>query len=265
MVKYGSAYYVILNQGNWTNSNGQTVSGNYIPATGTFMAPYYNEYWRKATAKEIEAVTYDSNGNEQTGGTIDFPMFELNGSKGLMRLTQSEETSWFVDEKGVQTVGMEDGQRVEISPLEKKINIFDSSNKQVAQFDGDKVSSIDSLFGNSSGSLGGNDGFSGNHYESPPSGWHSGYVEGVESGMPVVEHELLTPENHYNEVVMTALRTCEGLAIEKLPPSYRDYCLQQAQPFLDSGLLTLQDQHLILSRDGLFVSDMVMTELMHVS
>ena len=91
------------------------------------------------------------------------------------------------------------------------------------------------------------------------------YVEGVESGMPVVEHELLTPENHYNEVVMTALRTCEGLAIEKLPPSYRDYCLQQAQPFLDSGLLTLQEQHLMLSRNGLFVSDLVMTELMHVS
>ena len=207
MVKYGSAYYVILHQGNWTNSNGQTVSGNYIPATSTYMAPYYNEYWRKATAKEIEAVTYDSNGNEQTGGTIDFPMFELNGAKGLIRLTQSEETSWFVDERGVQTVGMEDGQRVEISPLEKKINIFDSSNKQVAQFDGDKVSSIDSLFGNSSGSLGGNDGFSGNHYESPPSGWHSGYVEGVEilgtftsfSGMlTIVANGTITAQGNYH-------------------------------------------------------------------
>ena len=207
MVKYGSAYYVILHQGSWTNSNGQTVSGNYIPATSTYMAPYYNEYWRKATAKEIEAVTYDSNGNEQTGGTIDFPMFELNGAKGLIRLTQSEETSWFVDERGVQTVGMEDGQRVEISPLEKKINIFDSSNKQVAQFDGDKVSSIDSLFGNSSGSLGGNDGFSGNHYESPPSGWHSGYVEGVEilgtftsfSGMlTIVANGTITAQGNYH-------------------------------------------------------------------
>jgi len=91
------------------------------------------------------------------------------------------------------------------------------------------------------------------------------YVEGMEKGEPAVEQELLTPENHYNEVVMTALRTCEGLSLDKLPPTYRDYCLHQAQLFIDSGLLNVHDHHLILSREGLFVSDMVMTELMHVS
>ena len=179
MVKYSNQYYVILHQGNWTNSQNQTVSGNYIPAASTYYAPTNTEYWRKATQKEIQAVTYDDNGNEQTGGTLEIPMFELNGSNGTMRLTQQEETSWSVNEDGVQIVGMENGQRVEITPLEKKINIFDSSNKQVAQFDGDKVSTIDDLFGNSSGSLGGTDGFSGNHAEtSPYSNWHSGYKEG---------------------------------------------------------------------------------------
>lgn len=184
MVKYNNQYYVILHQGDWTNSQNQTVSGNYIPAASTYYAPTNTEYWRKATQKEILAVTYDDNGNEQTGGTLEIPMFELNGSNGTMRLTQQEETSWSVNEDGVQIVGMENGQRVEITPLEKKINIFDSSNKQVAQFDGDKVSTIDDLFGNSSGSLGGTDGFSGNHAEtSPSSNWHSGYKEGfVELG-----------------------------------------------------------------------------------
>ena len=179
MVKYNNQYYVILHQGSWTNSSNQTVSGNYVPAASTYYAPTNTEYWRKATQKEIQAVTYDDNGNEQTGGTLEIPMFELNGSNGTMRLTQQEETSWSVNEDGVQIVGMENGQRVEITPLEKKINIFDSSNKQVAQFDGDKVSTIDDLFGNSSGSLGGTDGFSGNHAEtSPYSNWHSGYKEG---------------------------------------------------------------------------------------
>ena len=184
MVKYSNQYYVILHQGNWTNNDNQAVSGNYVPAAGTYYAPYYTDYWRKATKKEIEAVTYDTNGNELSGGTLEIPMFELNGSNGTMRLTQSEETSWSVNENGVQTVGMEDGQRVEISPLDKKISIFDSNNKQVAQFDGDKVSTIDDLFGNSSGSLGGTDGYSGNHSEtSPSSNWHSGYKEGyVELG-----------------------------------------------------------------------------------
>lgn len=184
MVKYNNQYYVILHQGDWTNSQNQTVSGNYIPAASTYYAPTNTECWRKATQKEIQAVTYDNNGNEQTGGTLEIPMFELNGSNGTMRLTQQEETSWSVNEDGVQIVGMENGQRVEITPLEKKINIFDSSNKQVAQFDGDKVRTIDDLFGNSSGSLGGTDGFSGNHAEtSPTSNWHSGYKEGfVELG-----------------------------------------------------------------------------------
>lgn len=91
------------------------------------------------------------------------------------------------------------------------------------------------------------------------------YVEGKEKGTPVSEQELLTPENHYNEVVMTALRTSEGLALDKLPLAYRDYCLKQSQAFIDSGLLKVENQHLVLSREGLFVSDMVMTELMHVS
>ena len=184
MVKYNNEYYVILHQGSWTNNNGQSASGNYVPPTGTYYAPSSTEYWRKATKKEIEAVTYDSNGNELTGGTLEMPMFELNGSNGTMRVTQREETSWSVNENGVQTVGMENGQRVEITPLEKKISIFDNNNKQVAQFDGDKVSTIDDLFGNSSGSLGGTDGYTGNHSEtSPSSNWHSGYKEGfVELG-----------------------------------------------------------------------------------
>ena len=210
MVKYNNQYYVILHQGDWTNSQNQTVSGNYIPAASTYYAPTNTEYWRKATQKEIQAVTYDDNGNEQTGGTLEIPMFELNGSNGTMRLTQQEETSWSVNEDGVQIVGMENGQRVEITPLEKKICIFDSSNKQVAQFDGDKVSTIDDLFGNSSGSLGGTDGFSGSHSEtSPASNWHSGYKEGfVELGafgsfsgqITVVVNGILRAQGgqHYN-------------------------------------------------------------------
>lgn len=210
MVKYNNQYYVILHQGDWTNSQNQTVSGNYVPAASTYYAPTNTEYWRKATQKEIQAVTYDDNGNEQTGGTLEIPMFELNGSNGTMRLTQQEETSWSVNEDGVQIVGMENGQRVEITPLEKKISIFDSSNKQVAQFDGDKVSTIDDLFGNSSGSLGGTDGFSGSHAEtSPSSNWHSGYKEGfVELGafgsfsgqITVVVNGILRAQGgqHYN-------------------------------------------------------------------
>lgn len=90
------------------------------------------------------------------------------------------------------------------------------------------------------------------------------YIEGIEKGEPCVEYEELTPDNHYNEIVMTALRTSEGLSLEKLSQTYGDYCLFQAKRFIEDGLLTLDNQHLQLTRKGLFVSDMVMAELMKV-
>ena len=90
------------------------------------------------------------------------------------------------------------------------------------------------------------------------------YIKGVEQGKPAVECEVLTPDNHYNEIVMTALRTCDGLLLDALNPHYRDYCLEQAKPFLDNHLLVLEGSRLRLSREGLFVSDMLMTELMRV-
>ena len=90
------------------------------------------------------------------------------------------------------------------------------------------------------------------------------YIEGIEKGEPCVEHEWLTPDNHYNEIVMTALRTASGLSLDKLSPEYADYCLKQARSFIDDGLLKHDAQQLRLTREGLFVSDMIMAELMKV-
>lgn len=90
------------------------------------------------------------------------------------------------------------------------------------------------------------------------------YMEGMEKGEPVVEREELTPDNRYNEIVMTALRTCEGVSLDMLDDACRAYCLRQAEPFIKGNLLVLDGWQLRLSREGLFVSDMVMTELMRV-
>lgn len=179
MVKYNNKYYVIKTAGSWTNSNDQNVSGNYI--NGSAVIPTNTTCWREATAKEREAITYDSNGNELTGGTLDIPRFELNGGLGTLRVTPLEDSSWSVDDDGVQRVGIADGRRVEISPIDKRITIYDDYNRQVTQFDGERVSTLDSLYGNTSGELGGTDGYTGNHPETPPqSNWHSGYKEGYE-------------------------------------------------------------------------------------
>ena len=90
------------------------------------------------------------------------------------------------------------------------------------------------------------------------------YMEGMEKGEPCVEYEELTPDNHYNEIVMTALRTSKGLSLDNLSPVYADYCLRQAKRFIDDGLLAMDNKNLRLTRKGLFVSDMIMAELMKV-
>ena len=88
------------------------------------------------------------------------------------------------------------------------------------------------------------------------------YITGMESGMPVFDYEKLDADTMYNEQVMTALRTCEGLNLTTLSATHRQYCLLQAHRFLEDHLLTLTDNRLRLTHRGLFVSNMIMSGLM---
>lgn len=91
------------------------------------------------------------------------------------------------------------------------------------------------------------------------------YIEGIESGQRRAEHEELSAATRYNDLVLTALRTCDGLPLDALSPQERVYCIEQAQRFLTDGQLRLTaNGHLKLTRRGLFVSNMVMSQLMNV-
>ena len=99
------------------------------------------------------------------------------------------------------------------------------------------------------------------------------YIRRIEHGeSPMEDSELIEGWTWYNDRVTVALRTCEGVELNTLTDEQRDYCMKNARRFLDDGLLTLttqklknsETQKLILTRKGLFVSDMVMSELMRV-
>ena len=90
------------------------------------------------------------------------------------------------------------------------------------------------------------------------------YIEGIERGERLFEEELLDDDTRYNDAVTVGLRTCEGINLDTLPRKYRDYCIKNARRYLDTGLLELTTQHFHLTRRGLFVSDMVMSDLMMV-
>ena len=67
---------------------------------------------------------------------------------------------------------------------------------------------------------------------------------------------------------MTRLRTCEGFSLNDLQQrfgqAYYDYCLHLATPYTRQGLLLQKENTLRLSREGIFVSDDIISDLMRV-
>lgn len=98
------------------------------------------------------------------------------------------------------------------------------------------------------------------------------YIEGMERGERIFEEEMLDDDTRYNDTITVALRTREGIDLSQLTEIYRDYLIKNARRYIDDGLLELnnvgdypsQTQHLRLTPRGLFVSDMVMSDLMMV-
>lgn len=88
------------------------------------------------------------------------------------------------------------------------------------------------------------------------------YLQSIGSGSRPCETEVITPQTHYDDMVMTALRTCEGISLPSLHEPFKSYLLKAAQPYLRDGELNINAGHLALTRDGIFISDMIMSDLM---
>ena len=90
------------------------------------------------------------------------------------------------------------------------------------------------------------------------------YIEAIERGERPMEQEVIDEDTHYNDRITVALRTSDGLDLSTLTERHRRYCLKEAQKFIDDGLLHVVDNHLILTRKGLFVSDYIMSSFIMV-
>lgn len=90
------------------------------------------------------------------------------------------------------------------------------------------------------------------------------YIAAIERGELPSECEELDADTKYNDRIATALRTRDGIVLGELDERHCQYCLTEAQRFIDDGLLEIVADHLRLTRRGLFVSNMVMSELMLV-
>jgi len=90
------------------------------------------------------------------------------------------------------------------------------------------------------------------------------YIEAIQKNQRPYEEELIDADTRYNDMVTVALRTREGLSLSSITDTQRTHCLKNAQRFIDAGLLVLSDDALRLTRKGLFVSDMIMSDLIMV-
>ena len=90
------------------------------------------------------------------------------------------------------------------------------------------------------------------------------YITAIEEDRLPSEEEVIDVDTHYNDMIMTALRTCEGINLSTLSAEYQAYLMRLAKPLQEQGLLKEDDGWLHLTRDGIYVSDSVMSDLMKV-
>lgn len=77
--------------------------------------------------------------------------------------------------------------------------------------------------------------------------------------------EALDPDTHYEDVVLTSLRTAEGIDLGKIRRDFGsqrlDFLLAAADQDLRQGYLVLDDDHLRLTRRGIYLSDGITARL----
>ena len=93
------------------------------------------------------------------------------------------------------------------------------------------------------------------------------YIDMVMSGTKACEREELTRWERYDERVMLGLRTAHGVDSARLRSDFGDEAWQhftgEARPHIAAGHLHVtEDDHYVLSRDGIMLSDAIIRDLM---
>ncbi len=96
----------------------------------------------------------------------------------------------------------------------------------------------------------------------------SSYMAALGSGKPCHESEILDLPTRYNEFAMLSLRTMWGADLrvleEKFGKSFLEYFMENASRHIASGLMAVDGNTARLTRKGMFLSDGIISDLMHV-
>lgn len=92
------------------------------------------------------------------------------------------------------------------------------------------------------------------------------YMSEINSGTVPMEREVFDKKTKLNDLVTTAMRTCEGIDLDMIETmfgkEYKDMLLNASGRNISRGFSEVKDNHLRLTGSGLFVSDTVMSDMM---
>jgi len=91
------------------------------------------------------------------------------------------------------------------------------------------------------------------------------YIKTISEGELPMETEVLSKKDRYNEYVMTGLRTIWGVSLirikEEFGKQYYLYLMQQAEQKIKEQLLYIDDDILLVTPEGKFLSDGIASDL----
>ncbi len=93
-----------------------------------------------------------------------------------------------------------------------------------------------------------------------------GYIKAIENSLPFFEEEVLTENEKFNEFILTRLRTKWGISKDELRKNFGkqklDYFQNEIKKYLNSSLVEENDDTIIVTKKGLFISDEIVSNLM---
>lgn len=91
------------------------------------------------------------------------------------------------------------------------------------------------------------------------------YISAIEQGQCCYDEEVLSERDRYNDMLLTRLRTREGINEEqekhKFAPSMMAYLYRMAAPHIACGNMEQYNGYLRITRQGLFISDSIISDL----
>jgi oxygen-independent coproporphyrinogen-3 oxidase len=87
------------------------------------------------------------------------------------------------------------------------------------------------------------------------------YIEAINKGNIPLEKEELTETQRLNEYIMTVMRTMEGLKLDLIPEEKKLQLLDTSKKYLDSNLMIIENNSLVLTKEGRLLADGIAADL----